>query len=373
MQTRKIVVVFGTRPEAIKLAPVIKSLQDAAPAIETKIILTAQHREMVTPILEFFQIAPDYDLDIMKRRQQPNDVTIRVLRNIKMIYAREKPACVLVQGDTTSAMAAALGAFYRQIPVAHVEAGLRTGDRYNPFPEEMNRRLITRLATLHFAATDANQSNLLKENVAPESIYITGNPVIDALQQILKSEHKTKSLPAELRHIDWKKRQILLTTHRRENFGEPQKNIFAAVAALLGLFADVEFIFPVHPNPEVQKAVKKYLPFDKRIHLISPLDYINFIRVMELSHLVLTDSGGIQEEAPALGKPVLILRKTTERNELVESGNGILVGVEKGSIVKAAGDLLSDRTLFERMSRPAFPFGSGGAAAKIAEILQKKI
>jgi UDP-N-acetylglucosamine 2-epimerase (non-hydrolysing) len=364
----KILVVFGTRPEAIKLAPVIAELKLLHPRVETKVVLTAQHRDLVDPILNFFGIIPDFDLDIMEKAQTPSDVTVRVLEKMQPLYGKEKPDHVLVQGDTTSGMAAALGAFFEKIPVAHVEAGLRTDDRYNPFPEEMNRRLISQIASLHFAATSSNRENLLRENVAPDSIHVTGNPVIDALQQITA---RTDEFSPALDRIDRTKRIILLTTHRRENFGEPQRKIFEAVNSIVEEHSDVQIAFPVHPNPAVIESVGRYLHPHPRIALIEPLDYISFVQLMSLSHLILTDSGGVQEEAPALGKPVLVLRSTTERQEVIEAGSAMMVGVSKERIVDAVRDLLTQPDLYRKMSTPAYPFGRGDAAKKIVDILLK--
>lgn len=366
---KKITVVFGTRPEAIKLAPVIDALK-RRPDVETRVVLTAQHRDLVDPVLRFFDIVPDHDLDIMEAGQGPSDVTARVLVALQDIIRNERPDCVVVQGDTTSAMAAAMAAFYQKIPVAHVEAGLRTPDRYNPFPEEMNRRLISQLATIHFAATAANRDNLLHEHVPDEAIHVTGNPVIDALMQITSRD---EPLPAALAGIDTTKRIILLTTHRRENFGEPQRNIFEAVNQVVERHPDVEVVFPMHPNPAVKEAVNRHLHTHPRIKIIEPLDYIAFVRLMAMSHIIMSDSGGIQEEAPALGKPVLVLRTTTERAEVIESGNARLVGVSKEAIVENVEELLMRDEVYERMSRPSFPFGRGGAAERIAGVVSGEL
>jgi UDP-N-acetylglucosamine 2-epimerase (non-hydrolysing) len=366
---KHITVIFGTRPEAIKLAPVIDALKQRE-GIETRVVLTAQHRDLVDPVLDFFGIVPDHDLDIMAAAQSPSDVTTRVLTELQQLFSNQPSDCVIVQGDTTSAMAAAMAAFYRKIPVVHVEAGLRTPDRYNPFPEEMNRRLISQLATLHCAATESNRENLLRENIAPESIIVTGNPVIDALMQITSRD---EPLPPALAGIDTTKRIILLTTHRRENFGQPQQSIFEAVNTIIERHDDVEVVFPVHPNPAVKEAVERHLKKHPRIRLIEPLDYIAFVRLMAMSYFIMSDSGGVQEEAPALGRPVLVLRTTTEREEVIRAGNARLVGVDRETIINNAEELLTQPDVYERMSQPSFPFGSGGAAERIVEVVEQRI
>jgi UDP-N-acetylglucosamine 2-epimerase (non-hydrolysing) len=371
LKKKKICIVFGTRPEAIKLAPVIAEMRKHSDRIAARIVLTAQHRHLVDPILRYFKIRPDFDLDIMRRNQQPVDVAVRVCKKVDRICRDETPDLVVVQGDTTSAAAAAQAAFFRKIDVAHVEAGLRTADRYNPFPEEMNRRLITRLSAIHFAATPSNRRNLLNENVDKATIFVTGNPVIDALREILRRPMKKSTLPRGVRTIDPAQRMVLLTTHRRENFGEPQRNIFSAIRDILERYADVEVVFPVHPNPEVQKAVRSHLPEHPRLHLIQPVDYISFVRLMARAFLVMTDSGGIQEEAPALGKPVLVLRVATERGEILKSGNGILAGVDRESIVAEAARLLERPVVYRRFSKRRYPFGKGDASAAIVRHILK--
>lgn len=367
--TTKILVAFGTRPEAVKLAPVIRALREASDRFATVVVFTSQHRDLASSIIEYFDIRPDYNLDVMTMAQSPSEVTARVLGAIEGVYMRESPDLVLVQGDTTTAMASALGAFYRKIPAAHVEAGLRTGSIYNPFPEEMNRRLIGTLASLHLAATDANRDALLHENVAAETIHVTGNPVIDALRMIL--DDKGRSVPPAIASeiIARGNRIVLLTTHRRENFGEPQREIFHAVSTIVEQHPSIEIIFPVHPNPVVAEAIRSDLPPHPRIHLIEPLDYPPFIHLLSMSHLVLTDSGGLQEEAPALGVPVLILRTTTEREEVITAGSGRLVGVRKDAIIAAVDELLNDNEVYARMAVRRYPFGEGGAAGKILQIL----
>lgn len=371
--SKKIIVIFGTRPEAIKLAPVIQKLKSIPAKFETKVILTAQHKDLVAPILDYFSIRIDYNLDIMRVNQNLSHIATAVLKKIESVFIKEEPDLVMVQGDTTSAMSAALAAFFKKIPVAHVEAGLRTAFRYLPFPEEMNRRLITQLSNIHFAATAENKKNLIRENVLPENIFVTGNPIIDALKYILGSKKKaTKDvLIKSLEKIDGNKKIVLLTAHRRENFGQPLQNIFGAVRQIIEENPDIQVVYPVHPNPSVRKTVKKHLPSIRRLHLLEPLDYISFVKLMNQSYFIMTDSGGIQEEAPALGKPVLVLRTTTEREELLESGCGKLVGVEKDKIIEEATLLLTDTKHYERMATKSYPFGRGNASEKIVKILQR--
>ncbi len=365
---KKVAVVLGTRPEAIKLAPVIRELYRHPEFFEVRVISTAQHRDMIAPIFNFFGLQADDDLDIMQPSQTLYDISKKTLERIEVCFAQQQPDMVLVQGDTSTAMTTALAAFYNKIPVGHVEAGLRSGNRYDPYPEEMNRRLIAQLASVHFAPTKANRENLLLENVPDDSIFITGNTVIDALHEIVSASGNETNLL--LPEIDPTKKIILVTTHRRENFGEPQRNIFRALTELLESHNDIEIILPVHPNPHVQEAVQQYLPSHPGLHTIEPLDYISFIQLMNAAHFILTDSGGIQEEAPALGKPVLVLRRTTERNELLASGNGKLIGVEEEDIVREVNTLLSNQEAYSAMARKQYPFGEGGAAARIVEIVK---
>lgn len=364
-QRTHIHVVFGTRPEAIKVAPVIAILRKQNDIALTT-VFTAQHRELAAPILDFFAIAPDVDFDIMKEAQTPADSAAAVLRHMQQHFAHNHADWVVVQGDTTTAMAAALAAFYHKIPVAHIEAGLRTHNRYNPFPEEMNRRLISSLATLHCAATQSNKANLLAEGVPDTSIAVTGNPVIDALHSIVQSKHEgllpfSPTLGRKL---------VLLTTHRRENFGEAQHQIFRAVRRLLQENDLLEIVFPVHPNPIVRGAVTQHLPPHDRLHIIDPLNYIDFIRLLHQCSFVMSDSGGLQEEAPALGKPILVLRSTTERPEILDTGTALLTGVDEQNIVSAATMLLTDEVVYARMARPTFPFGTGNAAQAILGALR---
>lgn len=357
---------LGTRPEVVKLAPVVRALRARAPAV--RVAFTSQHRELARGIGDVFDLRADFDLDIMTAAQQPHQVAARVQEGLQGVMAEVRPALVMVQGDTTTAMAAAMAAFYGKIPVAHVEAGLRTNDPYNPFPEEMNRRLITRLAVLHFAATHANRRALLAEGVADAAIHVTGNPVIDAVEWILAD--RGAELLEVARDVSRRgNRILLLTTHRRENFGAPQAAILRAVGSIVEMFPDVEVVFPVHPNPVVRAAVAEHLPVHPRIHRLGPLEYPAFINLLSASHLVLTDSGGLQEEAPALGKPTLVLRTTTEREEMIAAGSGLLVGIEQDAIVAAAAALLSDDAAYSAMATPRFPFGEGGASERIAAVV----
>lgn len=365
--TRHIHVIFGTRPEAVKLAPVIRELR-SRPEFTTTVVFTAQHRDLVVPILDFFAIRPDVDFNIMQEAQTPADVTAEVLQQLQRHFTIHRADAVIVQGDTTTAMASALAAFYHQIPVVHVEAGLRTYNRYNPFPEEMNRRLISSLATLHCAATEGNRQHLLQEHISNESIVVTGNPVIDALQSMLDTGKDTTE--QDLPETSGRK-LVLLTTHRRENFGEAQHNIFRAIRRLADKHPDIDIVFPVHPNPAVRRAVEEYLPPHERIRLIAPLEYIAFIRLLRRCTFVMSDSGGMQEEAPALGRPLLVLRSTTERPEVLETGGAVLTGTEEEDIFTAAHRLLTDGELYQRMARASFPFGRGNAARAIVDALQR--
>jgi UDP-N-acetylglucosamine 2-epimerase (non-hydrolysing) len=350
----------------------MKRLKKSSDYFNTKILLTAQHRQIVDILMNFFGIEPDYDLNIMVENQNPLNVTVRVLQKLEPIFRKEDPDFIIVQGDTTSAMAGALAAFYQKIPVAHVEAGLRTANRYLPYPEEMNRRLISQLSNIHFAANKRNKKNLIQENVFPNSIFITGNPVIDTLKEIINKSDFSSDLilPNKLGEIDLKNKIILLTTHRRENFGIPQKNILEAVYEMVKSNPEVEVVFPVHPNPSVLKVIESNSEKHPRIHLIQPLDYISFIRLMHISYFVMTDSGGIQEEAPALGKPILVLRETTERDEILMTGNAILVGSSKQKILDSANKLITNTAFYRKMSNKSFPFGKGDAASRIIEILK---
>ncbi|MGI5892033.1 MAG: non-hydrolyzing UDP-N-acetylglucosamine 2-epimerase [Bacillota bacterium] len=362
----KIISVFGTRPEAIKMAPLVKLLQQKT-NIEAKIAVTAQHREMLDQVLELFDIQPDYDLNIMRQGQTLADITSTVICGMGDVFAQEKPHLVLVHGDTTTTFAAALAAFYARIPCGHVEAGLRTGNKYAPYPEEINRCLTGVLADYHFAPTKTAQENLLAENIPAARIVVTGNTVIDALLQVVKKDCDLADYG--LGAVDWQKDIILLTCHRRENWGYPMQQIFSAVAALVEKYAETEVVFPVHKNPLVRQEAEKYLSGHPRIHLIEPLDYLPFAKIMSRAKIVLTDSGGMQEEAPALGKPVLVLREVTERPEAILSGTAKLVGIEKDSIIKGVSVLLDDNNEYTKMAQAINPYGDGQASQKILEAI----
>ncbi len=364
MHLGKVMVVFGTRPEAIKMAPVIKELKKVKD-INTIVCVTAQHREMLDQVLTLFKIKPDYDLDLMKEKQDLFTITAGVLGGMKTILEKEQPDLVLVHGDTTTTFAAALAAFYLRIPVGHVEAGLRTRNKYSPFPEEINRTLTGRLAELHFAPTDTSRDNLLAESTAQFKIWVTGNTVIDALLDTVRDDY---SFAPELAEIDLHKRILLVTTHRRENWGEPMRQIYQALIDLVDEFPDVEVVFPVHKNPVVRDVALEMLGQKERFHLIEPLDYEPFANLMNRCYLVLTDSGGLQEEAPSLGKPVLVLRDTTERPEAVQAGTVKLTGTNRQRIYQAAYTLLSDPTAYEKMARAINPYGDGKAARRIAKV-----
>lgn len=366
-KTIKIMTVFGTRPEAIKMAPVIKQLKKQE-NVKTITTVTAQHREMLDQVLELFNIKPDYDLNIMLEAQSLTDITINVLKKIENVYKKEKPDLVLVQGDTSTTFVASLAAFYKKIKVGHVEAGLRTNNKYSPFPEEINRKLTGSVADLHFAPTENSKINLLNENITEKNIYVTGNTVIDALKEIVNRDYQFKN--KEIKNIiDKNRRFILLTTHRRENLGNPMKNIFNAVRKILEMNKDVEIIFPVHLNPAVRKIAKKILANLNRIHLIEPMDYLPFAKLMNESYLVLTDSGGVQEEAPGLGKPVLVLRDTTERPEAIEAGTAKLVGTDENTIFEETNKLLNDQDEYNKMSKAVNPYGDGKASKRIVDII----
>jgi len=359
----KVMNVFGTRPEAIKMAPVIQKLKEAE-EIEAIVTVTAQHREMLDQVLELFQIKPDYDLDIMKEGQSLSDITVRVLKGLEEVMIRERPDMVLVHGDTSTTFVAALAGFYQQLKVGHVEAGLRTYNKYSPFPEEMNRHLTGVLTDVHFAPTSTSRNNLLAENNPVERIFVTGNTVIDALLKTVSDDYRFE-LP-ELARIDFiHQKVILLTAHRRENLGEGMENIFQAVRELVQTEEEVEVIFPVHLNPLVREKANNILGGLKRVHLIEPLDYLPFANLMARSYLILTDSGGLQEEAPSLGKPVLVLRDTTERPEALEAGTVSLVGTDREAIFSTARELLKDEDKYNKMARAVNPYGDGKASERI--------
>lgn len=358
--------VFGTRPEAVKMAPVIARLRasaDFAPIV----VVTAQHRQMLDQVLRLFAITPDVDLDVMLPEQSLFDIISRTLTRLDPILAERRPAMVLVQGDASSTFLGALAAFYHHIPVGHIEAGLRTRDKYRPFPEEMNRRLTSALADLHFAPTPRARANLLAEGVAPQCVFVTGNTEIDALLDV--ASRADVSLPPGLPSLDGQ-RLVLVTTHRRESWGEPLRQVYQALLDLLERFPDVVVVFPVHLNPAVKRVADQVLAGHPRAHLIAPLDYGPFIRLMSKAYLILTDSGGIQEGAPSLGTPVLVLRDVTERPEGVEAGAAELVGVSRDRIAERAGRLLSDRAAHARMAQTRNPYGDGRAAARIVDALR---
>lgn len=363
----KVMTVFGTRPEAIKMAPVVLELQKHADQIQTIVAVTAQHRQMLDQVLDLFQITPDYDLDIMSQGQTLYDITTKSLMGLKDVLAKEKPDLVLVHGDTTTTFAGALASYYQQVPVGHVEAGLRTGDIYSPFPEEMNRKLTGAIAAIHFAPTATAKANLLKENVNPSHIYVTGNTVIDALMTTVAGDY---DFGDDLKNVDFQNhRVILLTTHRRENLGEPMRHIYKALRRIIEEIPDTEIVFPVHRNPLVRKVVEEELAGVDRIHLIDPMEYEPFANLMSLSSLVLTDSGGIQEEAPSLGKPVLVLRNTTERPEAVEAGTVRLIGTDKDVVYAETKRLLTNQAAYDAMSNAVNPYGDGKASQRIVQAI----
>lgn len=366
MEPVRIMVVFGTRPEAIKLAPVIGALK-ADPLFRVAVAVTAQHRDMLDQALEAFAITPDFDLDIMRRSQTLTQLTTRMLTKLGALFGAQRPAMVLVHGDTTTTFAASLAAFYRRIPVAHVEAGLRTSDKYAPFPEEINRRLTGALCDLHFAPTPHAKDNLLKEGVPERRIFVTGNTVIDALAQTADPRHAFGD--AALRGMDWTRRVLLLTCHRRENQGERMRRIFAAVKKIAQAHADCRIVFPVHPNDKVRRPAREMLGDVPGVLLTAPLSYADMVNLMSRCCFALTDSGGIQEEAVALGKPVLVLRDATERSEAVDCGAAKLVGTETDGIVREAGRLLGDPAAYARMAGAPNPFGDGRASERITRLL----
>ncbi|GAV24185.1 UDP-N-acetyl glucosamine 2-epimerase [Carboxydothermus islandicus] len=363
----KILLIFGTRPEAIKMAPVYRILKDS-PEFETLVAVTAQHREMLDQVLKLFNITPDYDLNLMTPRQTLPDLTSRALLGVSKVLDECQPDLVLVHGDTTTTFVGALAAFYKKIPVGHVEAGLRTRNKYSPWPEEMNRRLTGVLTDIHFAPTKTSRENLLREGVLPENIFVTGNTVIDALYYTVRENYRfAPEIEAILNRPG---RIILMTTHRRENWGEPLKNIYRGLLKVLEEAADVRVIFPVHKNPVVREAVKEVIGEHPRVHLVEPMDYEPFANLMARSYLVLTDSGGIQEEAPSLGKPVLVLRDTTERPEAVEAGTVRLIGSSTGAVYKNLKELLFDENSYQKMANAVNPYGDGKASLRIYRALK---
>jgi UDP-N-acetylglucosamine 2-epimerase (non-hydrolysing) len=373
-QIEKILLIFGTRPEAIKMAPVVQALSQSG-KWQVKVCVTAQHRQMLDQVLNLFEIVPDFDLNLMKSGQDLTDISSSVLTGMRGVFQQWQPHLVLVHGDTTTAMAASLAAYYAKIPVAHVEAGLRTHDVYSPWPEEMNRRMVGRIAAVHFAPTETARSNLLAEGCAENSIFITGNTVIDALLQVVKRLDEDAALNQQLgkqfSFLSTNKQLILVTGHRRENFGQGFENICTALREIAAN-DDIEIVYPVHLNPNVQEPVHRILGNCRRIHLIEPLDYLPFVYLMNRAQILLTDSGGIQEEAPSLGKPVLVMRDTTERPEAVAAGTVRLVGTDSSLIVREVKRLLNDRKEYDRMSCAHNPYGDGCAADRICKIIKGK-
>ncbi|WBW50271.1 UDP-N-acetylglucosamine 2-epimerase (non-hydrolyzing) [Peptoniphilus equinus] len=362
----KVIVVFGTRPEGIKMAPIVLELK-RRPDIETVVAVTGQHREMLDQVLDIFHIVPDYDMNIFKSGQTLTEITVNTMVGLETILDKEKPDLLLVQGDTTSVFAGGMAAFYKQIKVGHVEAGLRSGNLYSPYPEEANRRLTGVLTNFHFAPTEGNRQNLLRENYPDEAIFITGNTVIDALHLAVKDDYVFDN--PVLNTIDYSKDVVLLTSHRRENIGVPMANIFRAVRHVVEARENVEVIFPVHLNPKVRAIAQKYLSDHPRIHLIEPLDYLPFSNLMNKVRLVLTDSGGVQEEAPALGKPVLVLREETERMEGIEANTARLIGTDYDAVVANFLELLDNADAYQAMAHAVNPYGDGHAAEKIVDII----
>lgn len=368
MKKIKLMAVFGTRPEAIKMCPLVLEMRKYPDYIEPIVAVTAQHREMLDQVLDLFGIVPDYDLNIMTSGQTLYDVTTRALMGLKEVMEKSRPDMVLVHGDTTTTFAGALAAFYAQVPVGHVEAGLRTGNKYSPYPEEMNRKLTGAIADMHFAPTSTSKGNLLRENVAAEHIMVTGNTVIDALETTVKKDYKFTD--EEFNQVfAGGRRLILMTTHRRENLGEPMRHVYRALKKVLETHADVEAIFPVHKNPKVREIVAAELGGMERVHLIEPMDYEPFANLMAKVDIVLTDSGGIQEEAPALGKPVLVLRDTTERPEAVEAGTVKLVGTAYDDVLRETNLLLDDAAHYKAMAEAANPYGDGRACERIIKAI----
>ena len=378
---KKILLVFGTRPEAIKMAPLVKKLQAMPEEFQTIVCVTGQHREMLDQVLRLFDITPDYDLNIMKPNQDLYDITSRILLGMRDVLKEVQPDIVLVHGDTTTSMAAALAAFYQQIPVGHVEAGLRTGNIYSPWPEEMNRLMTGRISTVHFSPTPLAKQNLLQEHVDEAKIVVTGNTVIDALQMVVERlkndeqlagevKEKVLSMGYDVNRLSEERRLVLITGHRRENFGEGFLNICHAIKNLSEKYPNVDFVYPMHLNPNVRKPVLEILGEGAdNVFLIEPLDYLPFVYMMQHSTLILTDSGGVQEEAPGLGKPVLVMRDTTERPEAVEAGTVLLVGTNREKIEQGVSMLLDDADCYRRMSEAVNPYGDGLACEKIVKKL----
>ncbi len=374
MALKKILLIFGTRPEVIKLAPIFHELKRRADTFEVKVLVTAQHRDMLDQSLKIFSMTPDYDLNIMRDNQDLFDVTIDALSGIKPVLDSYEPDYVIVQGDTTSTFIGALAAFYRRIPVAHVEAGLRTHQKYSPFPEEVNRKLSGAIANLHFAPTDQSAQNLLAENVPADDVIVTGNTSIDAIQWVLQNRQPDfSSILSDTVCEAINGRFILLTSHRRESFGEPMMRTFSAIIEIAEKFPDVSIIFPVHPNPNVRKQAEGMLSSQDNIYLIEPMDYVNFSHLMSKAEILVTDSGGVQEEGPSLKKPILVLRETTERPEGIEAGTAKLVGTDQHKIMDEITRLLNDKQYYEQMVANENPYGDGNAATKIIDVLAARL
>ena len=367
MKKLKVMVVFGTRPEAIKMAPLVLELQKHSDSIETITVVTAQHRQMLDQVLETFNIKPHYDLDIMGQNQSLIDITGKILEKFDPIVKQERPDMILVHGDTTTTFAASLVAFYNQVRIGHVEAGLRTFDKYSPFPEEMNRQMTDNLADLYFAPTSESKENLLKENHPESAIVITGNTAIDALKLTVQSDYYHEVLD----QLDPDKKLVLVTMHRRENQGQPMRNVFTALREMVDLHQEIEVVYPVHLSPAVQETANDILAGHDRIHLIEPLDVLDFHNLASRSYFIMTDSGGVQEEAPSLGKPVLVLRDTTERPEGVRAGTLKLVGTDPVRVKEAMAAILTDETLYRQMSQAPNPYGDGRASERIVQSIQQ--
>ena len=366
MKKLKVMVVFGTRPEAIKMAPLVLELQKHSDCIETITVVTAQHRQMLDQVLETFLIEPNYDLDIMGKNQSLLDITAKILQKFDPIVKKELPDMILVHGDTTTTFVASLVAFYNQVRIGHVEAGLRTFDKYSPFPEEMNRQMTDNLADLYFAPTSESKDNLLKENHPESAIIITGNTAIDALKLTVQSDYYHEVLD----RLDPMKKLVLVTMHRRENQGQPMRDVFTALREMVDLHSELEVVYPVHLSPAVQEAAKDILSDHERIHLIEPLNVLDFHNLASRSYFIMTDSGGVQEEAPSLGKPVLVLRDTTERPEGVRAGTLKLVGTDPNCVKEAMIALLTDEKLYRDMSQAPNPYGDGKASERIVQAIQ---
>ena len=366
MKTIKVISIFGTRPEAIKMAPVVKELEKRK-EIKSIVCVTAQHREMLDQVLETFEITPDYDLDIMKQGQSLSDITSRVLYGLEEILKKENPDIILVHGDTTTTFAGALAAFYNQVDIGHVEAGLRTYDKYSPFPEEMNRQMVDCMTDMYFAPTSLSKDNLLKQNIDENKIYVTGNTAIDAMKTTVEKDYSNDIL-------EWvgKDRMILLTAHRRENLGDPMRRIFKAIKRVVDETSDVKVVYPIHLNPKVREVAKEVFGNTTRIKLIEPLEVFDFHNFQNKSYIILTDSGGIQEEAPSLGKPVLVLRDTTERPEGIEAGTLKLVGTDEERVYKETMNLLNNNTDYNKMSKASNPYGDGHASERIVDAIINK-